>query len=46
MKQNRIINAKNREFEITDPSDPFTDDKLGRKRCAALLHSLDDLNNK
>ena len=37
MKQNRIINAKNKEFEITDKEDPFKDDKLGRKQYAEVL---------
>lgn len=37
MKQNRIIYAKNKEFEITDRDDPFKDDKLGRKQYAKAL---------
>ena len=37
MKQNRIIYAKNKEFEITDRDDPFKDDKLGRKQYAEAL---------
>lgn len=37
MKQNRIIYAKNKEFEITDKEDPFKDDKLGRKQYAEAL---------
>lgn len=40
MKQNRIINAKNREFEITDSSDPFKDDKLGRKQYAKVFEEF------
>ena len=51
MKQNRIINAKNKEFEITDKENPFKDDKLGRQQYAdvlsdSLLHGLDNLNNE
>lgn len=37
MESNRIIKARNREFEINDPNDPFKDDKLGRKEYAEVL---------
>lgn len=40
MKANRFINAKNREFEITNPKDPFKDDKLGRKENAEVLTAV------
>lgn len=37
METSRIIKAKNKEFEITDPNDPFKDDKLGRKEYVEVL---------
>lgn len=37
MNQNRIIYAKNKEFEITDKENPFKDDKLGRQQYAEVL---------
>ncbi len=40
MKQNRIINAKNKEFEITDKENPFKDDKLGRQQYAEVLSDV------
>jgi hypothetical protein len=40
MELNRIIKAKNKEFEITNPNEPFKDDKLGRKECAEVLTSV------
>lgn len=40
MESNRIIKAKVREFEITDPQQPFKDDKLGRKEYAEVLTSV------
>lgn len=45
MKQNRIINARNREFEITDPNNPFQDDKLGRKQYAEILTDVVEAYN-
>lgn len=40
MKENRFIYAKNREFEISDPSNPFKDDKLDRKQYAEVLSDV------
>ena len=40
MESNRIIKAKVREFEITDPQQPFKNDKLGRKEYAKVLTSV------
>ncbi len=40
MELNRIVKAKVREFEITDPQQPFKDDKLGRKEYAEVLSSV------
>lgn len=37
MEPNRIVKAKVREFEISDPQQPFKDDKLGRKEYAEVL---------
>lgn len=37
MELNRIIKARNKEFEIADPDEPFKDDKLGRKEYAEVL---------
>ena len=45
MKQNRIIYAKNKEFEIIDPRDPFKDDKLGRKQYAEVLTDVIEAYN-
>lgn len=42
MESNRNIYAKNKEFEITDPNDPFKDDKLGRKQYAEALTDVVD----
>lgn len=45
MKQNRIIYAKNKEFEITDKDDPFKDDKLGRQQYAVALTDVVEAYN-
>ena len=37
MELNQIIKARNKEFEITIPEEPFKDDKLGRKEYAEVL---------
>ena len=43
MESNRNIKARNREFEINDPNDPFKDDKLGRKEYAEVLTDVVEL---
>lgn len=45
MKQNRIINAKNKEFEVKDKENPFKDDKLGRKQYAEVLTDVVETYN-
>ena len=45
MKQNRIINAKNKEFEITDKENPFKDDKLGRQQYVEVLTDVVEAYN-
>lgn len=40
MEKDQIIKAKNKEFDITNPDDPFSDDKLGRKENAEVLTSV------
>ncbi len=40
MELNRIIKAKVRDFEISDTTQPFKDDKLGRKEYAEVLTSV------
>ena len=43
MESDRIIKAKVREFEISDTTQPFKDDKLGRKEYAEVLTSVVDV---
>lgn len=40
MDSNRNIKARNKEFEITDPEEPFKDDKLGRKPYGVILTDI------
>lgn len=45
MQQNRVIYAKNKEFEITDKDHPFKDDKLGRQQYAVALTDVVEAYN-